>query len=214
MPQTQQGTPGNDTLIGTWWQDYLYGNDGNDTLYGDRDADVLTGGAGDDVLWGGLGGDQLLGAEGFDLVAYQTSAMGVTASLLGGYQSGGEAEGDSYHSIEGIVGSSFADILTGNYLDNFFRGGAGADRIDGGLGQDRASYAYSNSEVDVDLTRLGAAQVGGDAQGDVLLGIEDITGSDFADRLQGSSANNEFSGGRMADYINGRGGIDLADYRG
>lgn len=214
MPQTQQGTPGNDTLLGTWWQDEIHGNDGNDIIYGDRDADVLTGDAGDDILSGGLGGDQLLGGEGFDTVTYQASTAGVAVSLLGGYQSGGEAEGDSYHSIEGIVGSDFADNFLGNHLTNVFRGGEGADRLDGGLGQDRASYAYSSSAVDVDLTRLGAPQIGGDAQGDVLLNMEDLTGSDYADRLLGSGLNNEISGGKGADYINGRGGIDLADYRG
>jgi Ca2+-binding RTX toxin-like protein len=211
MPQN--GTPGPDILIGTWYLDLISGAGGHDLLAGDRGDDTLQGDAGNDILWGGLGGDILNGGAGFDYAVYQSSTAGVTVNLASGIGTGGEAEGDTLANVEGLVGSDFADWLTGNTLNNSFRGGAGADHISGGAGHDRASYAYSSVAVDVDLTRSGA-QSGGDAAGDVLVSIERLTGSSHDDRLLGDDKDNEFSGGAGADFIDGRAGNDFVDYRG
>ena len=213
MPQYQTGTAGNDTLTGTWWFDIIDGAEGNDTIFGDRELDHLYGGAGDDVLWGGLGGDQLFGGDGFDTAVYQTSTTGVTVNLAKIIQYGGEAEGDRLYAIEAVVGSDFDDTLSGRNPGLLFRGGGGADHISAFGGLSRASYAFSPEGVDVDITRAGA-QIGGDAQGDVLLGIDNLTGSDFDDRLTGNVNRNTFSGGRGADYFDGGGNRDFVDYRG
>lgn len=212
MPQYQTGTLGNDSLTGTWWNDIIFGVDGDDVIYGDRGTDILFGDDGNDHLWGGLGSDQLFGGLGFDTAVYESSYAGIIVNLGIITQMGGEASGDQFYSIEGVVGSRFDDILTGNAQANTFRGGAGADHIDGAGGIDKATYAYSSAAVDVDLTR--AVQIGGDAAGDTLANIENLTGSDHADRLAGNDQRNDFSGGQGADYIDGRGGRDFVDYRG
>ncbi len=55
--------------------------------------------------------------------------------------------------------------------------------------------------MQVDLT-TGAAQ-GGDAQGDVLLNIENLAGSALADTLVGNSGANILSGGDGNDLLTG-----------
>ena len=63
---------------------------------------------------------------------------------------------------------------------------AGADALDGGAGIDTASYAASSAGVSVSLmTGLGS---GGDAQGDTLIRIENLTGSALDDTLEGNAA--------------------------
>lgn len=199
------GTPGDDTLNGTLAADVIRGGAGNDSL------DGLDG---NDQLWGGLGADLLKGGAGRDVAVYLTSASGVTVNLADtGPQSGGDAEGDRLSGIEDLTGSHFNDVLTGDAGANIFRGAEGADIIDGGDGRDRASYAYSSAAVDIDLTRTGA-QSGGDAAGDVLIRIENVTGSDHDDRITGDTGNNEISGGAGADIIDGGLGSDTVDYRG
>ena len=49
---------------------------------------------------------------------------------------------DTLHNIEGVIGSAFADLLTGdgNFF-NTFRGGGGNDTINGGFGLDNAKYS-------------------------------------------------------------------------
>ncbi|WP_321341261.1 DUF5801 repeats-in-toxin domain-containing protein [Breoghania sp.] len=63
------GDAGNNTLIGSNYDDVLRGEGGNDTLIGDNgyngltNADVLIGGTGDDTLKGGGGSDTLYGND-------------------------------------------------------------------------------------------------------------------------------------------------------
>ena len=63
-------------------------------------------------------------------------------------------------------------------------GRGGADTIDGGSGNDTASYESSQARVFVDLRNT--TQSGGDAQGDRLTSIENLTGSMFEDFLTGT----------------------------
>ena len=49
--------------------------------------------------------------------------------------------------IENLIGSNYADVLTGNELHNILRGGRGSDLIDGSGGIDLATYALNFSEV-------------------------------------------------------------------
>ncbi|MEC7257784.1 MAG: calcium-binding protein, partial [Pseudomonadota bacterium] len=52
---------------------------------------------------------------------------------------------------------------------------------------------------------------GGHASGDVLSGIDGITGSNFDDVLTGQGAGNQINGGRGNDVIDGLGGDDVLD---
>ncbi|MGO4724063.1 hypothetical protein AB4112_11860, partial [Inquilinus sp. 2KB_23] len=177
--------------------------------------DVLTGGGGGDNLYGGAGADQLDGGAGFDLARYDNAATGVVANLQTGVNQG-DAQGDIYTSIEGIVGSAFDDKLTGNAVDNTLIGGAGNDGLFGGGGADHlvggdglldvASYSDSTAAVTVDLS-LGTGH-GGDAEGDTLSGIEGLDGSAFDDSLIGDGGANLLAGEMGDDGLVGGAGDD------
>ncbi|MBU2991588.1 choice-of-anchor L domain-containing protein [Octadecabacter sp. 1_MG-2023] len=221
------GGAGNDILEGAALNDDLRGQGDNDRLFGRGGDDTLYGGAGNDYLEGGLGADILNGGADRDRVSYENSAVGVTlvwngAQIIG---SGGEAEGDVLTSIEYLVGSSYSDILTANPLENstlqgnggddvlrggigddFLLGDAGSDFLFGNLGHDGTSYVTSFGGVQIDLAS-GAAD-GGDATGDVLVSIESVMGSAFADVLEGTTGFNQIAGWVGDDIIDGRGGAD------
>jgi Ca2+-binding RTX toxin-like protein len=207
------GTEERDDILGLLGDDVLEGLAGDDRIDGGGGDDRLSGGDGIDYLEGGAGADRLDGGEGRDVAVYLASTA-VRIDLNAAAQSGGEAEGDVLVGVENVVGSAFDDVIVGDGRDNTLRGAAGADTIDGGSGlHDRASYATSAAAVDADLGRAGP-QIGGDAAGDVLAGIDDLTGSEFADRLVGSAADNAIAGSGGGDLIDGGAGIDTAEYGG
>lgn len=203
--------------------------DGNDTLIGNDAANTLLGMRGDDLLDGRGGADRLEGGTGIDTATYDASTAAVDVDLARASQIGGHAQGDILVSIENVIGSRFADKLSGDGGDNQLSGGigndslagglgndtliggAGADRLDGGVGNDTASYADSAAAVLVDLrgTATVGTGVGGDAAGDILIGIENITGSAFNDQLRGDDFANIFLAGNGADLVFAFGGNDL-----
>ena len=109
-------------------------------LRGSAFNDVLTGDANNNTLVGGPGADVLDGGAGFDFAGYLNAAAGVTASLANPAINTGDAVGDTYISIEGLIGSSFNDTLVGDSNNNILRGGSGADVLNGGAGFDYADY--------------------------------------------------------------------------
>lgn len=178
--------------LGGRQSDQLYGSDNDDLLIGGAGQDTLQGNGGDDLLIGGAGADQLIGQDGTDTVSYASATSGVTVNLRTGMGSRGDAEGDQLSSIEIAIGSAHDDILTGtngnntligNAGDDVLQGGAGADRLEGRDGRDTASYAGSTAGVEVDLLNRTAS--GGDAEGDQLSSIENLTGSNYSDVLTG-----------------------------
>jgi len=201
--------------------EYVIGSGSADVLTGDGLVNVLDGSGGNDTL-AGLGGDDTLqGGSGTDTADYSASSLGVTVNLatLTAQGGAGDAAGDTLASIENLIGSSFADTLTGdvnvNVLDgsggnDILQGGAGADSLVGGGGTDTASYAASSAGVTVDLTNAGA-QSGGDAAGDILSGISNVTGSAFDDVLTGTSGVNVLNGMNSKDTLIGLGGADTLD---
>jgi Ca2+-binding RTX toxin-like protein len=114
------------------------------------------------------------------VVNYSASTAGITVNLITGTGSaGGDAQGDILSGIENIVGSGFSDTITGS---------AAVNVIDGGAGTDTLSYAGSAAAVTVNLsTGTGS---GGNADGDIISGIENVTGSDHNDTLIGDAGVN------------------------
>ncbi|MFG6455798.1 beta strand repeat-containing protein [Roseateles sp. BYS96W] len=206
------GDADGDTLDGI---ENLSGSGGADTLRGDDGANRLDGGAGNDVLEGRAGADTLVGGAGLDTAVYSGSSAGVTLDLAAGTGKGGEADGDTLTQIENVVGSEHDDTLRGDALANVLQGGAGddllegragADALQGGAGNDTASYASSAAGVNVSLgTGQGS---GGDATGDRLQDIENLTGSAQADLLIGDANDNRLDGGAGDDELEGGGGAD------
>lgn len=227
---TVTGSSGNDTLDAasgvTSVADTVSGLDGNDILYGLGGADALLGGNGNDILIGGTGGDTVDGGPGTDTASYETSAAAVAINLLTNSVSGGDAAGDTLISIENVTGSNSNDTLIGGFGNNVLSGlggndtlagnggqdtlsgGAGADRLDGGGEVDTADYSTSSAGVNVNISDA-ATESGGDAQGDTLVGIENLVGSNSADSLTGSGSTNLLSGLDGNDTIVGNTGSDI-----
>lgn len=230
------GGDGNDSLAGGNADDEVSGDAGNDTIHGDAGSDRIIGGIGNDHLFGGDGADTLAGGDGFDLT-YGDAGDDVIATGSGndtGYGGDGNdsldgstgddrlwggngndtiSGGDGNDSLVGdngddrIIGNSGNDTLTGGSGNDVLRGGVGSDLIDGGAGiRDRASYSDAVASVSIYLDRLHPN--GGFALGDLLIGIEDIDGSRFADTLQGNSENNVLIGSYGNDLLDGRNGSD------
>ena len=221
IAQTSAGHASGDTLTSI------------ENLIGSAFVDTLTGDSGDNIIEGGAGADIIDGGAGSDTASYASSentdadiTKGVTVSLATGVAGiGDDAEGDTFSTyvvrilgvdttvstIENIIGSAFDDTLTGDGNNNIIEGGAGADTIDGGTaGSDTVSYASSkNTDADttkgvtVNLARLAVS--GDDAEGDTLVGFENIIGSAFVDTLTGDSGDNIIEGGDGADIIDGGG---------
>jgi Ca2+-binding RTX toxin-like protein len=213
---------GADNLSGSAAANTLNGQGGDDHLDGQGGNDILLGGAGDDTLVGGSGADSLQGGAGTnDTADYSGSAAPVTVNLTTGTGTGGDAQGDTLTGIEHVIGSVGNDTLIGSAGDDTLTGGAGADVLTGAGGVDTADYSGSGAGVTVDL--VAGTGVGGDAQGDTLTGISNITGSAFDDHLfggagantiTGGDGNDTLRGGAGADIIDGGNGSDFANYQG
>ena len=203
---TLAGDRGDNSLSGFSGNDELHGRGGDDNLFGGMGDDELYGGEGDDAMNGGGGADMLSGGAGNDRIDYLDSASGVEVRLHDGTARGGEAEGDTLTGIENLIGSRYADILAGDSGDNRLEGLAGADELVGGPGIDTAEYGLSFARVEVRL--YDGVTLGGDAEGDTLTGIENLTGSDHDDMLAGDSNANRLEGGEGDDRLTGLGGAD------
>ena len=148
-----------------------------------------------------------MGNHGNDTASYQDSGAAVIVDLAAGTGVGGDAQGDMLTGIENLIGSDHNDVLVGDAGNNNFTAGAGGDLIDGGGGADRVIYANSDTGVAVDLgSGVGS---GGHADGDTLVGIENLFGSVHDDSLTGDAGVNVFHGLSGADTIEGGGGNDV-----
>lgn len=216
-PEDNSGEAEGDSFIAI---ENLTGSAFNDRLVGDDGGNSLAGGTGDDVLVGGAGADQLSGGEGSDTASYDNATAGVVVSLeTPTLLNTGDAFGDTYDSIENLIGSDFADTLFGNSSSNTLRGGRGNDILagkgggdiyDGGDGTDTVSYSGANVGVTAYLASGSQSLNSGAATGDTYTRIENLTGSNFNDLLSGDSARNELQGGSGDDVLDGGAG-DLGD---
>jgi Ca2+-binding RTX toxin-like protein len=111
-----------------------------------------------------------------------------------------------FNGNDTIYGLGGNDHLYGGYGNDLLKGGGGADLLSGGDGIDTASYGDSPSSVSIYLG-LGLAS-GGDATGDTLSSIENLTGSNYGDILFGDDDSNVLSGRAGDDILDGDGGAD------
>ena len=122
-------------------------------------------------LTGTAGADKLVGAGGED-------------TLKGG-------AGNDF-----LSGGGDNDALFGEAGDDTLEGGPGRDTLDGGangVAGDTITYANSAEAVRVNLGK--ATATGGDAEGDVIMNIENIIGSAGDDWLRGDANDNILTGG-------------------
>ena len=163
-------------------------------------------------IWDGGGTDTISNANGTSASTIDLRAAPLTGANAGGFVSWNAGVSGGFTianrvTIENAIGGAGNDTIIGNAADNILQGGAGADSLNGGLGSDTASYSNSNAGVDVDLSRQNPASTafrppsGGHAQGDILVSIENIIGSDFVDRLVAHGGGSQISAGKGNDTL-------------
>ncbi|WP_186002606.1 M10 family metallopeptidase C-terminal domain-containing protein [Mycobacterium sp. KBS0706] len=148
--------------------DLLYGEDGNDTINAGKGDDVLDGGAGDDIMRGMAGVDVFIGGAGNDTVDFSLeSPFQLLVNLVTNVAAGGTASGDTFFSVENLIGSDDRiDRFVGNDSNNYFLGLGGGDVLNGGNGDDKLEGARDGDVLS------------GDAGNDLLIGG---AGADFLD---------------------------------
>jgi Ca2+-binding RTX toxin-like protein len=166
------------------------GNALGNNITGNSANNTLNGGDGLDTLIGGLGSDTLDGGAGSDYASYQNATAAVGVHLGDPFVNYGEASGDTYLSIENLIGSSFDDELIGDIGNNVIFAGAGADTIVGSDGDDVLSGDNGND-----------ALYGGN-------GIDSMYGDSGDDSLFGDDGNDFLDGGLANDYLVGGAGSD------
>lgn len=228
--ENAEGGSGNDRIVGNVAANTLWGNAGSDTLIG---------GDGGDLLYGGSGGDRLEGGNGVDSASYLEATSRVVVDLASPSLNGGEAAGDSYSSIEQVIGSNYDDslwgdgaanglggfagndtlngrggndILVGGDGNDVLEGGAGADRLEGGDGNDTATYnaALLNSLLKLSVSGVTADLMTPSANTGEAAGDTFF----FVENLTGSAFNDVLRGDNGANVINGMGGNNALQGRG
>jgi hypothetical protein len=187
-------------LKGTGLNDQYFGTQLGAAIGGEAGADRLSGEGGSDTLDGGTGSDTLDGGEGFDLVSFASAASGVTASLRG---ANGDGVGDTWISIEGIVGSSHADTFDGN----------GAARLQGGAGNDTYRVTAGDAVIEtagggrdtVQASSSYALAAGAEVEVLQLWGVSSLASY----TLTGSDTANEITGHAGVNMLQGQGGHDV-----
>lgn len=220
----RNGTDGNDRILGSLSREMMYGGGGNDTLIA---------GAGNDTLNGGAGADVMQGGTGVDVADYTGSFGSLRVDLLFSQLNTNIAIGDTYDSIENLIGSRGFDNLRGTFEDNWIYGasnvdyiygrrgddtldggvgddvlfgGVGADVLIGGTGRDRAQYSESPDALVLDLALPERNTER--AAGDSYDSIEDLAGGLAADHISGDGAANRLFGREREDRLEGRWGDD------
>ena len=142
---TLSGDEGGDEIFGGFGGDRLLGGAGNDRLSGGTARDILLGGAGNDTMLAGDGNDVMFGAEGrddyfggagFDTLFMRGSTKVNRVDLAGTLSNLGDAAGDTFDSVENIIGGRNRDILFGDDVRNVLNGNEGADVLLGRGGND------------------------------------------------------------------------------
>lgn len=169
------GGLGNDTLTGDGGANKLGGGSGADVLRGGGGNDFLNGEGGKDTLDGGSGDDHLIpdftetesgddgpdvidpiaadvvrGGSGTDTVDYSDRQRNPVVVDLDGQagDDGRAGEGDTVGAdVENLLGTIYADTLTGNDSANEIRGSGGNDVLAGLGGADRLFGAEGDDDL-------------------------------------------------------------------
>lgn len=181
------GDDGDDTLIGSNWDDILNGGAGSDSIAGvagdnlingDTGDDSLFGGTGDDTINGGADNDWMRGNEGNDL-------------LNGG-------DGDDW-----LRGDEGADILNGGAGDDILHYHETGDSFDGGSGWDILEINSGINALDlstvsvINVEEIDMPLIQG---AELTLSLQDVLDTTDADNqliINGDSGNSLISTGQV-----------------
>ena len=222
------------TIQGFASDDYIIGGDTDDRIDAGSGDDKIETGGGNDLILGGAGADVIDGGAGFDTVDFSTSTTGLRADLESRVGQGGDAQGDVYIGIEALVGTSTTTTSAATAA-NTLDGQGGADEIvrsrrrrralwrrrqrphrGRGRGRpDRRRRRQRHGQLRVrqrrreHLARRRHGQRRRRPGRPTHLGIENLIGTDVADRLEGNDKANLLKGGRGDDVLIGGAGDDI-----
>ena len=144
------GGPGDDVIHGSdapgdgaslfndpLFSDRLSGGGGHDALHGRGGSDFLSDDDRDGSNDGGPDRDIMDGGPGIDIVSYSRRTRPVVVDLADPNPDGERGERDVITDVEGMVGGTGSDRLSGDRRPNQINGGAGADRLVGRDGNDQ-----------------------------------------------------------------------------
>lgn len=217
------GDGGNDTIYGGAGDDRIDSLSGIDTIYGGTGDDSIRvanaatqvleeQGEGTDTVYALVSytlaaGSEIEQLQADDLLA--TTALALTGNEFANTITGNAGAntldgGDGNDTLDGgkgddtLFGGSGHDSLWGGDGDDLLEGGDGDDTIFGGAGTDTVSYANASAGVEIDLSWLEDQQTRG-AGSDILVSIENVTGSAFDDVLTAGYGANVLTGGAGND---------------
>jgi Ca2+-binding RTX toxin-like protein len=163
---------GDDTITTGSGRDVINaGNGNNNVTSGDGDDVIKTGtgndtinaGGGNDIVNAGKGENTVDGGADIDLLDFGGGMQGVTFTIdqsAGVHDFDGTAAGLGllhYSNFEGVIGTKYADTLSGSDLADIIKGGkgndnitgnGGADSLWGGKGADTFFYTFFSQRVD------------------------------------------------------------------
>ncbi|WP_176451945.1 putative Ig domain-containing protein [Rhodoferax sp. TH121] len=205
------------------------GNAGNNTLVGNSANNSLNGGAGSDVLIGGAGNDTYRvdvatdivienQNEGTDIVSSSVISLTLGANIENMVLLGSAALNGTGNELDNfITGNAGANILVGGLGNDSLYGAGGADTMSGGLGND-SFYVDNTGDVVLESAGEGSDTVistisyslGGELENLTLGGTAAIngTGNDLGNVMRGNAASNMLSGGLGNDTLDGSAGAD------
>ena len=222
------GGDGSDHIESGAGADIITGGLGRDVILAGTGADQVDGGEGDDSIFvstefvsvnGGMGYDdlRLSGTSGRTLNLVTIGVESVTCGDGDDTIDGsGLTQGTNLYGNLGddvLMGSAVSDYISGGDGNNTVVGNAGNDtilnsrgddRINGGSGTDRiwcddlSGSVVAGVTIDLSLT---TAQNTGGAGTDILIGIEDLSGTRFNDTLTGTVGNNMLAGFQGTDTV-------------
>ncbi|TAN58174.1 MAG: calcium-binding protein [Magnetospirillum sp.] len=210
------GTAADALLDGGAGDDTLTGGSGLDWLLGGGGADQLRGGAGHDILFVDLDDTVVDGGDGYD-VALVADTRGVSLDLgAAALEAATGNDGADALFTTGSVGievdgGAGADTLTGGAGNDVLVGGAGADSLDGGAGDDVLFFDAEDAVVagGAGFDTAFVATATGVTQELSGAGLEAVIGNDGADVLSNASDQAVLlAGGGGADTLTGGGGSD------
>ena len=187
------------TLVGGVSGDVINGTAGNDVVVSGAGNDTINTGDGDDRVCSEAGADEVNTGNGSDFVLAGPDADTVRGQGDNDTLVGNAGGGDTNDVGDTIVGGTGNDFLDGWVGDDVLVGGLGDDQLRGEAGVDVVSYAGSAAGVTADLTANTATGEGSDT----FVLVENLTGSAFVDRFDGSAGPNVFIGGEGNDALNG-----------
>jgi Ca2+-binding RTX toxin-like protein len=229
------GNEGDDLLKGGDGNDRLWGGSGDDILEGGAGYDRLYISRGNDTYDGGSDSDRVAFSEvttfssngwssheiedfrvGFSVDVATGETRAQTMTLNGPSAGYTDFYGiNTFTNVQVFDLTPKDDVLRDNGAGHFIHAGAGndliegragGDYINGSEGTDTASYESSAYGVNVSLA-TGEGHWG-DAEGDTLVDVENLRGSEQLDLLTGDDGANRIDGRGGSDTIRGGIGAD------